>query len=414
MSNGQKTEACSSEAPQARPVRSTGRVVSDRYGTCEVSMVSVHGIRVLVELEPGDTTEIGTEWKDVARLWRHVDGAPIDVAASRTLNRSNDARHALEYTARVVVDGGPDFSIPVLLNEVEARSMSMFDVVHARAGVRATITFEPVAAVPRALASRNWFKVGAHEFWTTVEQAPAVRRAFEAASAEAVREAQCTEPAQIQAGCETAIIEANEAGIETGLREERDAVLTWLRSKYDEDPNEWWPLGSVANAIKHGMHRRGEAKTCGAERLEAMPSASRPDAPTVGGSQAVVDTTTPARGTEEAGSSCKACRFFGFRCGHHERQADDRGDALPEAGPAGVVMQGRESPLPDEGWSEGYDIEAYVGELAALRKVAEVARRAHVGVSINDHCGMSKRLMGQLSAALDALDALSSSGGDRG
>lgn len=58
--------------------------------------------------------------------------------------RSETAKPALHYMARVVLHGGRALSFPVLVNEGEAKSL--FDVIYARE-TRATISFEPIPAV---------------------------------------------------------------------------------------------------------------------------------------------------------------------------------------------------------------------------------------------------------------------------
>lgn len=41
-----------------------------------------------------------------------------------------------------------------------------------------------------------------------------------------------------------------------GALAEACAIVAWLRAKHDEDPNEWWPLRAVADAIESRPNRQ--------------------------------------------------------------------------------------------------------------------------------------------------------------
>jgi hypothetical protein len=79
------------------------------------------------------------------------DGAPnlnSDAGNERQLMQRTDSPvYSLAYIARIAIDGGPSFSIPCRVPEPEA--ISMFEAIHARETLRASIQFETVAGLPR-------------------------------------------------------------------------------------------------------------------------------------------------------------------------------------------------------------------------------------------------------------------------
>jgi hypothetical protein len=87
------------------------------------------------------------------------DGAPnlnSDAGNERQLMQRTDSPvYSLAYIARIAIDGGPSFSIPCRVPEPEA--ISMFEAIHARETLRASIQFETVAGLPRTEPARSAF-----------------------------------------------------------------------------------------------------------------------------------------------------------------------------------------------------------------------------------------------------------------